>query len=234
MSIFLKIPFVFLLSFDTLIAILRFCNNKKDLIFIVDFYRTAVLRTLRTLGANADSEENSETGQELDLLSLAHLLNAISNSEVVHSQGDDEDNIRSTSEIKKRSNKNDSKRTQDMSRLAMRILKRNGQQTSRVAYRILKKRRNNAARIAMRVLKRDPESNKRFKNFNRVTRASPYSNIGGYFGGMSLGQVAHMPYGFSGMTYYPNTIEEPSDPVQKRADCPNCEDESTAAEDEEA
>lgn len=120
-----------------------------------------------------------------------------------------------------------------MSRLAMRILKRNGQQTSRVAYRILKKRRNNAARIAMRVLKRDPKSNEHFENFNRVTRASPYSNIGGYFGGMSLGQ--HVPYGFSGMTYYPKTFEEPSEPAQKRADClSNCEDETTAAEDEEA
>ena len=116
----------------------------------------------------------------------------------------------------------------------MRILKRNGQQ-SRVAYRILKKRRNNAARIAMRVLKRDIDSNLQFKNFNRVTRASPYSNIGGYIGGMSLGHVAHIPYGFAGMTYYPNSIEEPSNLAQKRGiDCSNCEDESTSAEDEEA
>ena len=116
----------------------------------------------------------------------------------------------------------------------MRILKRSGQQTSRVAYRILKKRRNNAARIAMRVLKRSPESNFNFKNFNRVTRASPYSNIGGYFGGMSLGQVAHMPYGFNGMTYYPRTVDEPSSSAQKRSDCAsNCEDESAGVDEEE-
>merc|ERR1719362_1039981 len=121
--------------------------------------------------------------------------------------------MKSLPDVQKRS-KFDTKRTHDMSRLAMRILKRNGPQTSRVAYRILKKKGTNAARIAMRVLrKRDPQN---FDNFNRVTRASPYSNIGGYFGGMSLGQVAHSPYGFAGMTYYPNTIEEPSNLAQKR------------------
>jgi len=112
----------------------------------------------------------------------------------------------------------DTKRTHDMSRLAMRILKRNGPQTSRVAYRILKKKGTNAARIAMRVLrKRDPQN---FDNFNRVTRASPYSNIGGYFGGMSLGQNNHFPYGLQGMNlpHYPHSFEESSNDVQKRAE----------------
>ena len=125
--------------------------------------------------------------------------------------------MKSLPDVQKRS-KFDTKRTHDMSRLAMRILKRNGPQTSRVAYRILKKKGTNAARIAMRVLrKRDPQN---FDNFNRVTRASPYSNIGGYFGGMSLGQNNHFPYGLQGMNlpYYPHSFEESSNDVQKRAE----------------
>ena len=161
---------------------------------------------------------------------LTHIFDGLSNPEYsttsLHSNVDG-GRVQKLLGVQKRS-KSDAKRTQDMSRLAMRILKRNGQDTSRmamrilkkrgrnaaVAMRILKKRGSNAARIAMRVLrKRDEENQQSDNNIHRVTRASPYSNIGGYFGDILPGRSTLSPSYYRGMSFY-----EPSYDTEKRAD----------------
>ena len=181
-----------------------------------------------------DDEIGLDTEQEVDAYILSHIINQLSNvrnSETSLSPYNEDGSIMITKEGLQKRSKSDAKRTKDMSRLAMRILKRSrGGDSSRVAYRILKKReRGNAARIAMRVLRKRGEQYD-FKNFNRVTRASPYSNIGGYFGGMSLGNSHNYP------TYYPTAVQELSNTERKRSECSsNCEEAySTQGEEEEA
>ena len=88
---------------------------------------------------NPDYVDNSEDEKVQGVLSFGRLVNAISNTDNLNDPNEDDGYIQPTPTVQKRSN-SDAKRTQDMSRLAMRILKRSGQETSRVAYRILKKR----------------------------------------------------------------------------------------------
>jgi len=194
-----------------------------------DFYR-GILNQIRD-----DVELGSDAEQDVDAYILSHLMNQLSkarNSEPSLSPYSEDGSIMVTKEGLQKRSKSDAKRTKDMSRLAMRILKRSqGNASSRVAYRILKKReRGNAARIAMRVLRKRGGDQYDFKNFNRVTRASPYSNIGGYFGGMSLGNSHNYPM------YYPTAVQELSNTEQKRSECsPNCEEAfSTQGEEDEA
>ena len=197
-----------------------------DFFIVLDYFRQ-LLNTVKD-----DNELESEEEQNVDAYILSHIIHELSNTRNAeaslspyHSDGR---TIYSRQGLQKRS-KWDSKRTKDMSRLAMRILKRS-QGQSRVAYRILKKReRGNNARIAMRVLrKRDGLTD--YGNFNRVTRASPYSNIGGYFGGMSLGKGGNYP------TYYPVALREIASDERKRSECTsNCdEDYGVQGQDEEA
>ena len=190
---------------------------------MVNFSFFIVLGFFRQLlnKAKDDSELESEEEQNVDAYILSHIIHELSNTRNAEASlspyYSDGRTIYSRQGLQKRS-KWDSKRTKDMSRLAMRILKRS-QGQSRVAYRILKKReRGNNARIAMRVLrKRDDQTD--YRNFNRVTRASPYSNIGGYFGGMSLGAPAHYP------TYYQVPVQELESNERKRSECTtNCEE----------
>jgi len=177
-----------------------------------------------------DFEVGSNEEQDVDAYILSHIINQLSHTKNLETSLSPEHDVEGT--IQKRA-KSQPKRAQDMSRLAMRILKRSqGMDSQRVAYRILKKReQGNAARIAMRVLrkrdaariamrvlrKRDGQTD--FKSFDRVTRASPYSNIGGYFGGMSLGAPAHYP------TYYQVPVQELESNERKRSECTtNCEE----------
>ena len=193
---------------------------------ILDF----LLQLLNT--ARDDKELESEEEQNIDAYVLSRIIHDLSNNRNAETSLSpnhyDVGTMNSRQGLQKRS-KWDSKRTKDMSRLAMRILKRS-QGQSRVAYRILKKReRGNNARIAMRVLrKRDDQTD--YRNFNRVTRASPYSNIGGYFGGMSLGKGGNYP------TYYPVAVQEIASNERKRSECTsNCdEDYGVQGQDEEA
>ena len=147
---------------------------------------------------NNEGHDNTDVEQAIDALLLSHILNELMSGDGSDSETSsksvttyDSPMVSTVPDVQKRSESN-AKRTRDTSRLAMRILKRNGPETSRVAYRILKKRGSNAARIAMRVLrKRDQDEDKTHKNFNRVTRAALYSNIGGYFGGVPFRPMAY-------------------------------------------
>ena len=141
--------------------------------------------------------------QDVDAHIHSHRLNHIRNLEMSLSREHDDEG-----KIQKRA-KSEPKRAQNFSRLALRIVKRSqGLDSPRVACYILKQReedhaariamskarlrKRDAAGIAMRMLrKRDGQTG--FKSFDRVTRASPYSNIGGYIGGMALQTPAHYP-----------------------------------------
>lgn len=189
-----------------------------------DFYRDLLYKIKDEFEVGSDEE------QDVDAYILSHIINQLSHTKNLETSLSPEHDDEGT--IQKRA-KTEPKRAQDMSRLAMRILKRNqGMDSQRVAYRILKRReqgnnariamrvlrKRDAARIAMRVLrKRDDQTG--FKSFDRVTRASPYSNIGGYFGGMSLGTPAHYP------TYYQVPVQELENNERKRSECTsNCEE----------
>ena len=184
------------------------------LISISDFFNAALNRFYDRLEEKIEEDDqstsvNAET-KEFNILNLPDILHGLSNpgSSSTSSRPElDGDGIKRLLDIQKRS-KSDAKRTQDMSRVAMRILKRSGQDTSRVAMRILKKRGRNAARIAMRVLrKRDGENPQTYNQLKghqiyRVSRASPYSNIGGYFGGMGSVLPPHLGLGLPKTSHY--------------------------------
>ena len=117
-----------------------------------------LLKTLPSLLFNEDIDESSSSNDNLVDLYPVHHEQDMNNDEDGHSKSEVQPAFAIMEKRGGQGAKWDRKRTQDMSRLAMRILKKRGyagQDASRMAMRILKKKRgSNAARLAMRVLKK--------------------------------------------------------------------------------
>ena len=154
-----------------------------QLYFFSDFYNAAIQKLSDAAEASYYRKlEDGPDDYQTTFLPLSYALDKLSYFDYPDSSP------LSNVNIKKRSDdQGSSKRAQDMSRLAMRILrkrsgqdssrvamrilKKRGKDSSRVAMRILKKRGSNAARVAMRVLKKRDDEPHHMTQMSRITRA---------------------------------------------------------------